>query len=233
VAKASTPTSEIGTTISSSSSSSSSARARSPDFAYANLAPPAGFTLIEMLVVVFIIGIIAAGVLLSVNLTGTDHELQTESERLATLMNYARDEAEMQTREFGLACSATGYAFYAFDPRTALWGSVTEDDALRPRILPAGSHVQIECRGPRHRLQAAQQGGPEEARHHDLLERRSLRLRAHRRARRRRPQREACGRCQGPYRNDRIAGENHVSSAPRSTQAAASRSSKCWWRSPS
>ena len=69
---------------------------------------PAGFTLIEMLVVVFIIGIIAAGVLLSVNLTGTDHELQTESERLATLMNYARDAAEMQTREFGLACSAHG-----------------------------------------------------------------------------------------------------------------------------
>ena len=72
------------------------------------LRPPAGFTLIEMLVVVFIIGIVAAGVMLSVNLTGTDHELETESERLATLMNYARDAAEIQTREFGLACSASG-----------------------------------------------------------------------------------------------------------------------------
>jgi len=64
------------------------------------LRSPAGFTLIEMLVVVFIIGIVAAGVMLSVNLTGTDHELETESERLATLMNYARDAAEIQTREF-------------------------------------------------------------------------------------------------------------------------------------
>jgi general secretion pathway protein H len=111
------------------------------------LRPPAGFTLIEMLVVVFIIGIIAAGVLLSVNITGTDHELQTESERLATLMNYARDEAEMQTREFGLACSASGYEFYAFDPRTALWGSITEDDALRARSLPAGLTLKLNVEG--------------------------------------------------------------------------------------
>jgi general secretion pathway protein H len=111
------------------------------------LRPPAGFTLIEMLVVVFIIGIIAAGVLLSINITGTDHELQTESERLATLMNYARDEAEIQTRELGLACSATGYAFYAFDPRTALWDNITEDDALRARTLPAGLTLRLNVEG--------------------------------------------------------------------------------------
>jgi general secretion pathway protein H len=109
--------------------------------------PAAGFTLIEMLVVVFIMGIVAAGVLLSVNLAGSDHELQTESERLATLMNYARDEAEMQTRELGLACSAKGYEFFAFDPRTALWGSVTEDDALRPRTLPAGLALKLRVEG--------------------------------------------------------------------------------------
>jgi len=111
------------------------------------LRPPAGFTLIEMLVVVFIIGIIAAGVLLSVNITGTDHELKTESERLATLMNYARDEAEIQTRELGLACSANGYAFYAFDPRTALWDNITEDDALRARTLPAGLTLRLNVEG--------------------------------------------------------------------------------------
>ena len=100
------------------------------------LRPPAGFTLIEMLVVVFIIGIIAAGVLLSVNITGTDHELKTESERLATLMNYAREQAEIQTRELGLACSANGYAFYAFDPRTAPVSYTHLDVYKRQRLAP-------------------------------------------------------------------------------------------------
>ena len=92
------------------------------------LRTPAGFTLIEMLVVVLIVGVITAGVMLSVSLTGGDHELQTETERLATLMNYARDEAELQTRELGLVCSAHGYQFLAFDPRTALWGGIDEDE---------------------------------------------------------------------------------------------------------
>jgi hypothetical protein len=62
-------------------------------------------------------------------------------------MNYARDTAEIQTREFGLACSTTGYEFYAFDPRTALWGSVTEDEALRARALPAGLTLRLKVEG--------------------------------------------------------------------------------------
>ena len=103
----------------------------------------AGFTLIEILVVVFIIGIMTAGVLLSVNITGSDHELQNESDRLAALMNYAREQAEMQTRELGLACSAQGYEFLAFDARTGLWGSILQDDALRARKLPLGLSLRL------------------------------------------------------------------------------------------
>ena len=58
-----------------------------------------GFTLIEIMIVVVIIGVISAGVLLSVNLTGRDRDLEKESDRLLTLVNYAREQAEMQTRD--------------------------------------------------------------------------------------------------------------------------------------
>jgi general secretion pathway protein H len=134
------PTSAIGTTI-----SSRSKCLRAPTaHPMRTLRTATGFTLIEMLVVVLIVGVIAAGVLLSVNITGSDHELETESERLATLMNYARDEAELQTRELGLACTAHGYEFLAFDARTQLWGNVDEDDALRARTLPAGLTLRLK-----------------------------------------------------------------------------------------
>jgi general secretion pathway protein H len=98
----------------------------------------AGFTLIEILVVCLIIGIVVAGVVLSVNLTGRDRELEKESRRLYTLMDYAREQAELQTREYGVMFRDDGYEFLTYDPRRALWRSVTEDDALTDRKLPDG-----------------------------------------------------------------------------------------------
>jgi general secretion pathway protein H len=98
----------------------------------------AGFTLIEILVVVLIIGIISAGVLLSVNLTGRDRELERESDRLLSLVNYAREQAELQTREYGVIFHDDGYQFVAYDTRRGAWREVYGDDALRLRKLPDG-----------------------------------------------------------------------------------------------
>ena len=98
----------------------------------------AGFTLIEILVVCLIIGIVVAGIVLSVNLTGRDRELEKESRRLYTLVDYAREQAELQTREYGVMFRDDGYEFLTYDPRRALWRSVTEDDALTDRKLPYG-----------------------------------------------------------------------------------------------
>ena len=104
---------------------------------------PCGFTLIEILVVVVIIGVITAGVLLSVNITGRDRELERESDRLLALFNYAREQAELQTREFGVMFQDDGYEFLTYDPRRAAWRSVFEDDALVARHLPDGLGVRL------------------------------------------------------------------------------------------
>lgn len=102
----------------------------------------AGFTLIEILVVVVIIGIIAAGAVLAVAVTGQDRELEQETERLVALMNYAREQAELQTRDLGLLVEEDAYEFREFDPRRGIWDAPI-DDALRARELPEGLQLAL------------------------------------------------------------------------------------------
>jgi general secretion pathway protein H len=102
-----------------------------------------GFTLIEILVVVVIIAIVTVGAILSLSVLGHDDQLDTERDRLVDLLNYARDQASLQTRELGLYCTLDGYRFVEFDPLTNLWQDVTEDDALRARQLPDGVHINL------------------------------------------------------------------------------------------
>jgi len=133
------PTSETGT-------SATSGRRR--HFASAPGAGGAGFTLIELLVVVVIIGIISAGMVLSLGLTGRDRELEKESDRLLALFTYAREQAELQTREYGVMFQDDGYEFLSYDVHRGSWRSVTEDDALGSRKLPdgLGFKLKVEAR---------------------------------------------------------------------------------------
>src|SRR5690242_4939592 len=102
-----------------------------------------GFTLIELLVVVVIICIVTAGILLSVNITGRDPELEKESDRLVALFNYAHEQAELQTREYGIRFRDDGYEFLTYDVRRQVWRDVYEDDALRDRNLPEGLGIKL------------------------------------------------------------------------------------------
>jgi general secretion pathway protein H len=103
-----------------------------------------GFTLIEILVVVAIIGLLAAAMVLAVGLTGRDRELERESNRLYALFDYVRDQAELQTREYGVLFKDDGYEFLTYDIRKGAWRDVTEDEALdTPRKLPYGLGVKL------------------------------------------------------------------------------------------
>jgi general secretion pathway protein H len=76
-----------------------------------------GFTLIELMVVIFIIAILATLVSLSIGNRALDDRLAVESERLDQVVRLAMDDAELKGMTFGLRFTASGYQFLVLDDK--------------------------------------------------------------------------------------------------------------------
>ena len=94
-----------------------------------------GFSLIELLVVVFIIGLFAGMAVLSLNVIGVDRELEREALRLRSLLDTLMDEAVLQTRDYGVLFTNNGYRFLVYDYRTMSWLDPVGDELLREHRL--------------------------------------------------------------------------------------------------
>jgi general secretion pathway protein H len=97
-----------------------------------------GFTLLEVLVVVIIIGIITSMAVVSTRVLGGDHEMDREARRLQAVLGQAREDAMLEGRDVGLRIDAVGYDFLRYDGRNERWETVTEDPLLRERLFPDG-----------------------------------------------------------------------------------------------
>ena len=102
-----------------------------------------GFTLLEVLVVVVIIGIISSMAVISVRVLGGDHEMDQEAARLAAVLGQAREEAMLQGRDLGLRVDARGYDFLRYDTRSERWIVVSGDPLLRERVMPDGVGLEL------------------------------------------------------------------------------------------
>jgi general secretion pathway protein H len=98
----------------------------------------AGFTLVEIMIVAFIIGLVAAMAVITFGGSRRDTELDKEAERLDALLDYTREQAELQTRDFGFRIIRGSYQFVVFNVISNEWQAVQDDDALRERPLPEG-----------------------------------------------------------------------------------------------
>jgi general secretion pathway protein H len=108
-----------------------------------------GFTLIELMIVVFIIGLMAAAVVITFGGDRRDTQLDQEAERLHALFDYVREQAELQTRDYGFRVNKSGYSFVVFDVLQNQWRAADEDDAMRQREFPETLEPQVVVDGRR------------------------------------------------------------------------------------
>lgn len=106
---------------------------------------PRGFTLLEILVVILIIGVMMSLVTLAVH-DDSEQRLRTEAERLAALLQLASQEAVLQSREIAVVFEEDGYRFLV--PDAGEWVE-TGDNVYRPRSLPDDMVFDIAIEGER------------------------------------------------------------------------------------
>lgn len=94
-----------------------------------------GFTLIEILVVLIIVGLLAS--LAVVNLSGgaRQQEMQNAVRDLYLLMQTASEQAIFNNQEIGLVFDEQSYRFVVFDDAERAW-QIQPDRLFRPRSLP-------------------------------------------------------------------------------------------------
>ena len=117
-----------------------------------------GFTLLEVLVVMVIIGIVLSFAALSFK--GDDKTLEEEARRLQALIALTGQESVMQGRELALEFTSDGYDFLAFDGKQ--WQPLADDETLRPRTLPDDVELAYEAEGE-HMILGAKEGDDKSA----------------------------------------------------------------------
>lgn len=80
-----------------------------------------GFTLMELLVVVVVLGILLGSAVISLNLSDDQRGMQAYGQRMAQRIELARDRAIQNNQEWGLRVSREEYQFVVFDELQRQW----------------------------------------------------------------------------------------------------------------
>lgn len=101
-----------------------------------------GFTLLELLVVLVIVGILLSFAVLSLDLRSEKDIVVEESRRLAALMQLASEEAIVQGRELAMQLDGDSYRFLLLNNKNK-WQVIEKDEVLRERKLPEGLRAEL------------------------------------------------------------------------------------------
>lgn len=102
-----------------------------------------GFTLLELLVVLVVIGIMVSMAVLSFGVLGRDRQAEEETRRFWVVLQQAREEAELRVEDIAVFISADSYEWLRLEPRRNEWQLIENDELFATRELPEGLRFRL------------------------------------------------------------------------------------------
>ena len=110
-----------------------------------------GFTLIEILVVLFIVSLLTGLVVANLPAFVSSADYEEEAQRLKFVFEYSLDKAEVDAVEIGVELASDGYGFVIFDEAAQTW-MPSDEPELRYHELPQALKLKLTTEGEPLRL---------------------------------------------------------------------------------
>jgi general secretion pathway protein H len=104
-----------------------------------------GFTLVEILVVVFIVGITIGFALLAFGDFGAARRVKVGAEEFTIYVDTVRQTAILESTTFGITITPTEYKVSRFIPPNQ-WAMEPQNSIFHPHLFPTGAMIRLELK---------------------------------------------------------------------------------------
>jgi len=106
-----------------------------------------GFTLVEVMLVMLLIGLLATTVVMNFSGESREERLEKEAERFQQLFQFVAETAMLKQQEWGLYVLPDRYGFLYYDNNEGKWAEADEPAGLRQYTLPPDIALTLELEG--------------------------------------------------------------------------------------
>ena len=106
----------------------------------------AGFTLLEIMLVIFLMGMMVTGVVMTMSSAGPDRQLKKEAARFIGVLELAEEEALLSSIEMGLVIAEQEYQFVYLDDNDR-WTAFTDSKWFAKKELGEDMLISLELAG--------------------------------------------------------------------------------------
>lgn len=106
-----------------------------------------GFTLVEVMLVMLLIGLLATMVVMNFSGESREERLEKEAERFQQIFQFVAETAMLKQQEWGLYILPDRYGFLYYNNEDAKWAPAEEPAGVAQHRLPENITLQLELEG--------------------------------------------------------------------------------------